>query len=328
MAVQKLDVKQEQRERCGSSEEALKEQPQAFVADDVVGQAFIYRVVKALTYQIACWFHDFELEGLENLPPPGTGALLISIHTTHCVDIPMILTGLHEKTGRVPRGLMHRVLFQLCPFLRYLGLVPGKRNTGKHLLQQGFLTCVLPGGAEEGLCGHESAYTTHVRWADRRGYVHVAKDAGVDIIPVFTQNVEEMRFNPLVFFANKLGLTRKYQGLVDMRIPALSWCLKQLSMMIWGMTALLCVPVPVKVTLFCGAPVRVRAEDSVDDIADRARRGLDDLIAKHQPHGHAYLPGLRLRYAGLRSQIKQAYLPAVRSHLARLRERFARIKVA
>merc|ERR1712203_768579 len=169
----------------------------------------------------------FDVKGVENLPPPGKGALLISMHSTHNADIPMGLNGLHDQTSRVPRGLLHRVVFMVNPWCKYLGLIPGQRHTAKHLLQQGFLTCVLPGGGEEAMAGHENAYELHPRWKDRRGFATVAKEAGADIIPVFLQNVEEMRFNPFFFLGNRSGLTHQHQRIVDMRIPYVSWFMKQ-----------------------------------------------------------------------------------------------------
>lgn len=262
----------------------------------------MYSAVKLFSYQLGCYFHDFEIEGLENMPPEGKGALMISIHSTHNVDIPMGLTGLYEKTGRVPRGLLHRVLFTLHPFVKYLGFIPGQRHTAKHLLQQGFLTCVLPGGGEEAMSGHENAYVLHPRWHDRRGFAHVAQEAGVDIIPVFLKNVEEMRFNIFFYLANRFGFTHRFQHLVDLRIPAVSWCLKQLGSAVWFSLSFTGIPVPVKVTMFIGKPICVGTEDSVDEVAEKSRLALQAMIAEKQPYGHEYLPGLRERFAKLKKQ--------------------------
>lgn len=265
----------------------------AFLSDDEMSGSIVYRATKLFMYHFWGWFHDFELRGLENLPA-GKGALIISMHTTHNMDIFMGVTGIHELTGRAPRGLLHRVLFEFFPSVRYVGMVPGSRGTAVQLLKEGFLCCVLPGGAEEAMCGHENAYRLHPRWDDRRGYVHVAKEAGVDVVPVFLQNAEEMRFNVFFFLANKVGFTRRYQELVDLNIPCVSWCLKQLGMVVWFSLVCTAIPVPVKTTAFFGEPIRT--EDSVDDIAGRCRKALDELIAQHQPHGHAYMPGLRQRF--------------------------------
>jgi 1-acyl-sn-glycerol-3-phosphate acyltransferase len=51
--------------------------------------------------------------------------------------------------------------------------------------------------------GHENAY--NLAWPPtRRGFAKVAIKAGVPILPVFYQNCEEMRWNPVLWFWNKL----------------------------------------------------------------------------------------------------------------------------
>jgi len=288
--------------RTASFDQAIKEQPHAFLSDEVVGGTILYRVTKLLNYHFACWFHRFEVKGVENLPPAGKGALIISMHSTHNADILMACTGLHEATGgRVPRGLLHRIVFMFNPFTRYMGMVPGQRYTAKHLIRQGYLTCVLPGGGEEAMTGHENAYNLHPRWKDRRGFAHVAQDAGADIIPVFAQNGEEMRFSPIFYVCNRLGFTRSYQRLVEKQIPGLSWVLKQTGMATWFCLSWIGIPIPVKVTLHVGKPISKSESDSVDDIAERSREALQAMIKEHQPHGHQYLPGLRERFAHAKS---------------------------
>merc|ERR1719203_1810879 len=198
----------------------------------------------------------------------------------------MGLTGLYEKTGRVPRGLLHRIGFMLHPYSKYLGFVPGQRHTAKHLLQEGFLTCVLPGGGEEAMTGHENAYELHPRWKDRRGFAHVAQQGDADIVPVFLRNVEEMRFNILFYLCNRFGVSHRHQHLVDLRIPGVSWFLKQVGMFLCVIIAYTGIPVPVKVTMYIGAPIRVAKDDSVDEVAEKSRLALQALIMEKQPHGH------------------------------------------
>eukprot|EP00930_Biecheleria_cincta_P097888 TRINITY_DN89574_c0_g1_i1.p1 TRINITY_DN89574_c0_g1~~TRINITY_DN89574_c0_g1_i1.p1 ORF type:complete len:369 (+),score=48.38 TRINITY_DN89574_c0_g1_i1:858-1964(+) len=284
--------------RTASFDQALKEQPGAFLSDEAVGGTILYRITKFLNYRLACWFHGFEVKGVENLPLAGKGALLISMHSTHNADILVACTGLHEASGgRAPRGLLHRIVFMLHPYTRYMGMVPGQRYTAKHLIQRGYLTCVLPGGAEEAMTGHDNAYNLHPRWKDRRGFAHVAQDADADIIPVFIKNAEEMRFSPIFYVCNRMGLTRIYTSLVDKRIPVFSWILKQMGLGMWFCLSWLGIPIPVKVTMYIGKPISKRENDFVDDIAERARAALQAMIHEHQPHGHQYLPGLRERFA-------------------------------
>jgi hypothetical protein len=92
--------------------------------------------------------HDFSVEGWQKLPMDGP-ALLVSTHTTHSTDILICCLTAHKLSGRVVRGLLHRILITCMPWLRYFGLVPGYRDSAVQLLRQGNWVGVVPGGAEE-----------------------------------------------------------------------------------------------------------------------------------------------------------------------------------
>ena len=83
------------------------------------------------------------------------------------------------------------MLYALAPMAPYMGCVPGQRDTAVNLINAGmeirnggrlncsssatigFWTAVIPGGAEEAMKGHESAYK--LSWGSRQGFAHVAK---------------------------------------------------------------------------------------------------------------------------------------------------------
>lgn len=48
--------------------------------------------------------------------------------------------------GRVPRALLHRLLFTLNPWLKYFGVVAGYRDTAEELLRAGIVAhfCIVP----------------------------------------------------------------------------------------------------------------------------------------------------------------------------------------
>ena len=60
-------------------------------------------------------------------------------------------------------------------------------------LKNGHLLAILPGGARETL------FATHryeIMWNGRCGFARVAREVGVDIIPVFTRNIRHMFWTP------------------------------------------------------------------------------------------------------------------------------------
>jgi hypothetical protein len=189
---------------------------------------------------------------------------------------------------------MHRRVYQFNPWLKHVGMVPGNRSTAVSFLQQGFLAACLPGGGEEAMVGHENAYLLGKRWEDRRGYAHVAKEATVKIYPLFTQNVEEMRFNPFFWAGNLLHVGQAYDALVT--VPSVGVIVKQFALVIWFLLSWLAVPVPVKLTTFIGEPIETQ-DLSADEIAVATHTALQKLIDEKQPHGHSYRHGLQDRFS-------------------------------
>lgn len=237
-------------------------------------------------------FHGAEFHGVENLPEGA--ALFIGLHSTHNADIFPGQQMMYKFSGRVVRGLIHHLFYMCMPFARNLGLVPGTRGTAVELLKAGFYVGVLPGGAEEAMQGHENAYKLHPKWNERRGYAMVAMEANVPIVPTFARNVEEMKFNPIIYVLNLIGFTRVYSRASALPY-GIGWFYSQVCLILYFMTTYLAVPVPVKVTNYIGKPIYPKPGQTADELAEEAKLALQALIDKHQPHGHSYLPGLMER---------------------------------
>lgn len=264
-----------------------------FLSDEELSSGLVYRLITLLYYHVARFFHAYETVGIEKLPPKGEGALLVTMHTTHNVDIFTCATMVSAVSGRAPRGLIHRRVYQFHPWVKHVGMVPGNRSTAVDFLRQGLFAACMPGGGEEAMVGHENAYTLGKRWEDRRGYAHVAKEAGVKIYPCFTRNCEEMRFNPFFWLANRLNVGKAYDSLVT--VPVLGEIIKQIAMPLWFTMSWWAVPVPVKVTTFIGDPIDTQ-DLSPDEIAITTHKALQKLIDEKQPHGHSYRHGLTARF--------------------------------
>jgi hypothetical protein len=135
---------------CAQRRESL-----AFLSDDVIARHPVYRALQGLACGVAHALHGFSVEGWKQVPKQK-GVMLVSLHTTHSGDIgPCMLYG-QKLSGRVVRGLLHRLLMATAPILRYIGGVPGYRDTAYELLRAGNWVAVVPGGAEE-IMAHNSA---------------------------------------------------------------------------------------------------------------------------------------------------------------------------
>jgi 1-acyl-sn-glycerol-3-phosphate acyltransferase len=131
--------------------------------------------------------------GTENVPRTGP-VLIAGNHTVYgLLDIPMLGLALYEKTGRLVRGLGDHTHFALPvwrDFLHRLGGVRGTRENCARLFQRGEAVLVFPGGGREVMKRKGEKYA--LIWKERVGFVRLAIEHGVPIVPLASVGVEEM----------------------------------------------------------------------------------------------------------------------------------------
>jgi len=263
-----------------------KAHQQAFLSDETISSHWFYRLFAFLIWPINHFFHRIEFANLTDKIDPKGAHLSISMHTTHNADIQYGIIASQKTLGRVVRGLVHRQVMLFSPWLAYMGMVPGYRDTAVQLLSQGYWVGVIPGGGEEAMRGHENAYT--LDWpSKRRGFAKVAIKAGVPILPLFYQNCEEMRWNPVLWLWNKIHYgSRIYDYIVALNIPYISAIVKLIAEFLWFFVAtFFSIPMPAKVTAYVGDPIECHHDDDVDVVREKAYMALQALIKEHQPNG-------------------------------------------
>jgi len=135
-------------------------------------------------------FHAQEWEGLDNIPKKG-GALIIYYHGVVPVDYCATIGEVWLQKGRCISSVVDRSLMEipgLDPVREHFNLFPGTRESCIELLKDGSLLGIAPGGAREAYFG-DSNYP--ILWGSRQGFAKCAIDAGVPIIPIFTENIRE-----------------------------------------------------------------------------------------------------------------------------------------
>lgn len=146
--------------------------------------------LKALT-AVSRWFQT-ELYDVDRVPADGP-AMMVGNHAIMGIDSWALMPELIKQTGRYPRALMLRSLFDkpwLSEILTELGAVPGSRDSACELLDDGNLVVVYPGGARDSMKGRSERY--HLRWGERRGFAHVAIRTGAPICPVAAIGPDEV----------------------------------------------------------------------------------------------------------------------------------------
>lgn len=265
-----------------------------FLSVPQVVTSMIFKLYHFIFFTLPNILYACEIVGTHNIPEEGKGALFIGLHSTHNSDIFFGQMALYNDTHRLLRGLLHRFIYTCNPWIKWVGLVSGRRGIAVSMLKAGEIVGVLPGGAEEAMTGHDKAYKLHHRWDDREGFAQVAIDANVPVIPIFMRNAEEMKWNPFFYMANRVGLSQAWSAVSNGKHP-INRMLKAIGMFVWYTLSWISIPVPVKLTLFIGEPLHHLRGESARNFADRCKKQFQKMIDEIQPHGHTYAIGIAER---------------------------------
>lgn len=217
--------------------------------------------------------HAPRFGGLEHLPRGP--ALLVGNHGLLGYETLLFFERIFEATGRMPRGLADRWFFRV-PGLRSalvrLGGMYGTPENALDALERGHHVVCYPGGVREVLKrGPDDLY--RLRWETSTGFVRVALQAGVPIIPFAAAGVD----HTYKIVSRLTGSGRFLMGHDKYDLPVL-----------WGNG-----PLPEKVPFWfqLGAPIHPRlpphaARDDIAvrtlhrDVSMQAQRLLDRLMAE------------------------------------------------
>ncbi|VDL61346.1 unnamed protein product [Hymenolepis diminuta] len=237
-------------------------------------------------------FHGYEVVGMEKLPPPGEGAFLIYYHGTLPLDAYYFMARHIILRHRHPIPVVDRFLFRLpglqqilrltcalegsveeCVSLLNSSLAEVNRSHHANNNTQGSSECqpdkdgnssrsgqvllLSPGGVREAIFSDE--YYS-LLWGKRRGFARIAIKAKRPIYPVFTENIRE---GVRVVQYGKHWLRRLYE------LTRLPICLY------YGYF-------PVKLRTHIGDPIYPFDGESDEQLADRTREAIEDMIVRYQ----------------------------------------------
>lgn len=236
------------------------------------------------TMRFAERYHKFEAHGEEHIPRQGA-ALIVSYHGVVPLDGFYFAMHHYLKTGRVIRGLTDHRFYPLPGFnwlFRTIGTIPGRREDAVALLRAGHLVGVYPGGVREAFAGDAAKYQLH--WDRRVGFAHVALAAQVPIVPAFTENVEELYSAPL---SNSKPLRAAFERAGLPVTP------------VFGLGIL---PFPVRLRVWVGPQIAPQPDETAEQLAERTRAALAELIRQHQPPHQTLAAAVRERLFGAKPE--------------------------
>ncbi len=250
----------------------------------------------------------YELRGLERVPPPP--CLFVGNHSgLGVVEILCMLTSWYEAFGdeRPVLGLAHDFLFRvpvLASVMRGIGAVPASSEAAHEALAGGRDVLVFPGGERDAARPFYEA--NRVDFGARRGYVRIAREARVPIVPVAT--IGSHRTYTMApggdFLARSLGL-KKLLRVERVPLPT-GWIVGTAAagaavagaLPGWagGLAfALGWLPNPVHVTTELLPPVRVTDDADVEEVHRLVHGALQDAVQQVSGEERGVSPSSRAR---------------------------------
>jgi 1-acyl-sn-glycerol-3-phosphate acyltransferase len=238
--------------------------------DNGFDPAFVERTEPLLDFLWSSYFR-VRLEGLENVPATGP-ALLVANHSGSLpYDGAMLIHALHRfhPSHRALRTLVANFAMRsrfMAPIISRVGGVRASMQNALALLKRGQLVGVFP----EGLRGVGKLYRERYRLSHfgRGGFVRLAREAQVPIIPVAVVGAEEI--HPLL---GKMTRLARPFGLPYIPITPTFPLLGPLGLL----------PMPTKWSIQIGPPIAAPAADDAHErtleIAEAVRRRVDQMIA-------------------------------------------------
>jgi 1-acyl-sn-glycerol-3-phosphate acyltransferase len=210
------------------------------------------------------WFR-FRVTGAEHLPASGP-ALLVSNHSGGVVITDTFLThvAVFDALGRdrALHALGHDFAVDdavLGPYARRFGVLRAHKDAARKALDAGRLVLVYPGSDKDTFRPWRDRHK--IELGGRRGFVRLARQAGVPIIPVVSVGTHEQ----MVVLSRGDRLARALHTKRWLRTEVLPVTLS----IPWGVTVgfVPYVPLPVPTTVAFGAPIHLPGDDGDDDDA-------------------------------------------------------------
>ncbi|MBM4281346.1 MAG: glycerol acyltransferase [Deltaproteobacteria bacterium] len=236
------------------------------------------------------WFR-FDVTGAEHLPATGP-ALLVSNHSGGVVITDTFLThvAVFDALGRdrALHALGHDFAVDdavLGPYARRFGVLRAHKDAARKALAAERLVLVYPGSDKDTFRPWRDRHK--IELGGRRGFVRLAREARVPIIPVVSAGTHEQ----LVVLSRGERLARALRTKRWLRTEVLPVTLS----IPWGVTVgfVPYVPLPVQTTVAFGAPIHLDDDDGDDEGA--VDRGYHRVAAAMQSLMATTVAGQRAR---------------------------------
>lgn len=157
-------------------------------------EAFLRQAVPLTAGMLREYFR-LKVDGMDNIPKIGP-AIIVSNHSgLTALDAVLLAFEIHQRVGRLPKLIAHRLWFsqsRIAYFAGKMGLVEATKENTADRLRNGDLVILFPEGEAGNFKPSSKAY--HLR-EFKRGFVRLALDLHVPVIPVAIVGAEEANIN-------------------------------------------------------------------------------------------------------------------------------------
>nr|XP_020668639.1 transmembrane protein 68-like [Pogona vitticeps] len=208
---------------------------------------------------------------MEHLPEGP--AIIVFYHGTFDIDYVLLFCKLYVQKGKKCITVTLKNLFSipgLKPLFQLVGCIPGSKAECVEMLKKGHLLGIAPGGEREAFFSDEHY---NLLWGKRTGFAQVALEAKVPIIPMFTQNIQEV--------CRGFG-----------RIQLMRWLYEKTR----------CIPIPiyggfpVKLRTYLGEPIPYDPNITAVELAEKTKIAVENLRDRYQKKPGNILRALSERF--------------------------------
>lgn len=250
------------------------------IKQEVIRNSLLYKLYNNIIYELIIrYFYPITIENKENVYNGDISCIYISRHTTHNYELLLGLNTLNRSSKKLIRGLGHYFIYFFCPWYLFLGVLIGTKSIANELIKNNEYIFVIPGGAEEMTFSYENANKPIWESKSKKyktGFARLAYENNLPVIPVHGKNVEYMVFSPVHYFANKIGITRLYNRMMEKTINMKMY--KILYVLKMFFTALFCgilaFPVKKNISLKIGDHLYKRDGESLIEFTKRCEQEL------------------------------------------------------
>jgi len=186
-----------------------KSQEKIFNLKNLDSDTLFYRVLPRLLLEIMKKYFRLEVEGLEHVPARGA-AIIIPNHSGFSgFDALILADTVHQKARRIPRVMTHHLWFLTKTTsipAQKLGFIEASFKNGVSLLKRNNIVILFPEGENGNFKPSSKMYQLQ---EFKRGFVRMALEAQVPIIPVIIIGAEESNIN-----LSSLKFTKYLRGTV------------------------------------------------------------------------------------------------------------------